>query len=429
MSKNEKTYRVREIFVPGGMPNLTYVQRREENLESELNDVIDTPNKLITVTGPTKSGKSVLVKRVLPPDIADNIWIDGGTVENERDFWEQICEHLDAYTDTTAGNRATDNVEFSASGGGELHLPLVGKVGAKSSGATGSGSEQSTSRSRSTNPRVIAIKALRSTKCSIIVDDFHYIDREIQGRIVRALKPVIFDGLPVILIAIRHRRYDAIRVEREMTGRLENIEVPLWSPEELALIPKQGFPYLNVELEKRTMNEFSKESYGSPHLMQEFCQKICKNYDIKETQARRKKLSKTSNKIYSEIAKTSGRTIYERLAQGPRQRSDRKQRRLKDGRTADIYESCLIALADIAPGLDKVEYETIRSAMRNIVEAGDMPQAHEITRVIEKMTEIAHQDETSPPVLDWDAERRVLHITDPYFTFFLKWGVDADESG
>jgi hypothetical protein len=39
------------------------------------------------------------------------------------------------------------------------------------------------------------------------------------------------------------------------------------------------------------------------------------------------------------------------------------------------------------------------------------------------MAEIASSDEASTPVLDWEKGDRKLHITDPFFAFFLKWGV------
>ena len=54
----------------------------------------------------------------------------------------------------------------------------------------------------------------------LVIDDFHYIERKYQGEIVRALKSLIFDSLPVVLIAIPHRRLDVVKVEREMTGRI-----------------------------------------------------------------------------------------------------------------------------------------------------------------------------------------------------------------
>ncbi len=39
------------------------------------------------------------------------------------------------------------------------------------------------------------------------------------------------------------------------------------------------------------------------------------------------------------------------------------------------------------------------------------------------MAKIAATDEASTPVLDWEEEEQKLHITDPFFAFYLKWGV------
>jgi hypothetical protein len=38
------------------------------------------------------------------------------------------------------------------------------------------------------------------------------------------------------------------------------------------------------------------------------------------------------------------------------------------------------------------------------------------------MAEIASSDEASTPVIDWDKEDQQLHVTDPFFAFFMKWG-------
>lgn len=39
------------------------------------------------------------------------------------------------------------------------------------------------------------------------------------------------------------------------------------------------------------------------------------------------------------------------------------------------------------------------------------------------MSEIASSDEASTPVIDWEKDDQELYITDPFFAFFLKWGV------
>lgn len=79
-----KTFRTSDVFVPGGMPKLTYVSRAERNLEDRLRAANDNLCKLVTITGATKSGKTVLVSQVFPR--AECLWIDGGTVREEDDL-------------------------------------------------------------------------------------------------------------------------------------------------------------------------------------------------------------------------------------------------------------------------------------------------------------------------------------------------------
>lgn len=87
--------RYQDVFVPGGFPRHTYNPRTELQLEDRLREVKDNLCKLVTITGQTKSGKTVLTRRVLPQE--DAIWIDGGTVAEEDDFWHVISEQLNLF--------------------------------------------------------------------------------------------------------------------------------------------------------------------------------------------------------------------------------------------------------------------------------------------------------------------------------------------
>lgn len=84
-----------DIFVPGGFPRLTYNPREKLQLEAKLAETRDNLCKLATVTGQTKSGKTVLTRKVLPQE--DSIWIDGGTVSSEQDFWDVIINRLELF--------------------------------------------------------------------------------------------------------------------------------------------------------------------------------------------------------------------------------------------------------------------------------------------------------------------------------------------
>lgn len=416
-----KKYRANQVFVPGGMPQHTYVARAERDLEKRLLGVADNLCKLATLTGSTKSGKTVLANRVYPRTNGENIWIDGGTVKSENDLWTQILSELDGFSSTESSHtvEATKGTSGELSGG--IKIPFVASGSAKAGVNAARKSGSSDKRSLTLSPRPAAIAQLRASGKPLIIDDFHYLDRKFQGEVVRALKPLVFEGHPVIIIAIPHRRYDAVKVEREMTGRVESIPVPAWTTTELMEIPKAGFPLLGTKVSKTDQEKFAQEAYGSPHLMQEFCRGLCAQEGIAETLAHTKALIPKEPELFRSIAEGTGKVIFDKLAKGPRQRSDRKPRPLAGGGEADIYKVVLLALAKIAPGMERVDYELLRTAIKQTLTA-EVPQAHEVSRVLEKMSEIASSDEASTPVIDWEKDDQELYVTDPFFAFFLKWG-------
>src|SRR5687768_15842693 len=95
-----KTYRASKVFVAGGMPQHTYVDRAERDLEPRLSSAKDNLCKLVTLTGATKSGKTVLANRVFPRAQGEALWIDGGAIGSENDLWSLILSELQGYTST-----------------------------------------------------------------------------------------------------------------------------------------------------------------------------------------------------------------------------------------------------------------------------------------------------------------------------------------
>lgn len=405
-----------DVFVPGGFPKYTYNPRETLALEDQLREVRENLCKLVTVTGHTKSGKTVLVRRVLPPEEA--VWVDGGVVDDEDDFWSIVIDQLDLFQETTEaeGRTGTSAVHAKGSGGADF-LVVKGKGEAGAAYKHARSSEEG--RSRKVSSRVTALLGLRSLRVPLVIDDFHYLPKSLQGGIVRALKPLVFEGVPVVVIAIPHRRYDAIKVEKEMTGRIRPISIPAWDAPELIYIPDAGFPLLDIELPPEEVEKLAEQAIGSPHLMQEFCRALSKQ--VVQGRFPLPPTAEGLQLIFADVAETIGRPIFEKLARGPRQRTDRVQRELKDGRQVDICELVLYGLSYLKPDLVTLEYEDLRSGIRE-VSGGQIPQLHEVARVLKHMAAIAATDQSSTPVIDFEEGDKRLHITDPFFAFYLRWG-------
>lgn len=410
--------RLSQVFVAGGFPSITYISRDEYQLESTIEDYLEDRHKLLSISGSTKSGKTVLVRKIVPGE--SSFLVQGGQVNDLSSFWEIVLEKTGGYTsvsETTSKNKNTVS-------GREITASM--KPGGMGGDITSQFNESEQFGANQTFGRTVpsassAINQLLHHMKPLVVDDFHYIEQSVQLSIIRNLKDPIFEGLPVILITVPHRAFDVIRAEKEMTGRVKQLEIPAWQTSELEKIAELGFKELNVHCNTAIIKKMAQESFNSPHLMQDFCSALCKANNIRETQLSLIQLQEPSDwpSFFRKMASDTSKLAFERLVIGPRQRTDRIRRPLVNGETCDIYGAVLFAIASTGPKT-KLSYEDIRTGLRTVL-SDKVPQANEVTQILERMSEIAKDEIKGEPVVDWDSSH--LHISDPFFAYYLKWGI------
>jgi hypothetical protein len=386
-------------------------------LEQRVKDYLAERHKILSLSGPTKSGKTVLLRSILGD--REVIWLSGGELDNLDAVWAAIADHLGLFPDETLTGEQVAISETERSGSVSVRpagVGIQGDVVERAGERSARGGAQARSR-----PMLPAVKqALLARTPVLVIDDFHYLDRDLQLAVVRGLKDLVFEGLPVILAAVPHRAYDAVRVEREMTGRVEQLPITFWTEDELLGIPSAGFAALKIIDQAGLARHLAGESFSSPYLMQDFCLQLCKANGVTERQDQAVRLEPPDWEAFFRLrASAASKTAFDFLARGPRQRSDRLERVLKDGRTMDIYGVVLAAIAHTGP-LTKLTYEELRAALRDIL--AEPPQRHEVTRVLEEMSKIAREQIEGEPVVDYDEELATLFISDPFFAYYLRWG-------
>jgi hypothetical protein len=376
-------------------------------MERHLARAIATPNQIVSLSGPTKSGKTVLCRHVL--DERQYIWIEGGQSRTSADVWQKICYELNYPVEITKGDSAKTSITaairgliFSASGS-QL-------------------SESETKRKYTIDSLASATRHLIENDIALIIDDFHYLDEEARQEFLRNVKGSVFAGLHVVLLSVTHRTFDAIKAETELTGRFISVTVPEWSRDDLSLIPEKGFAALNVSCPRIIMDTLAGECQSSPFLMQKLCWEIC--YDLGVDPPANKAIKIPGNvdlqALYTRIAKDSGLPIYERLVAGPQIRKDRMKRPLRAGGEADVYQATLLAIAETGPS-PSISYNELRASLNTIL-ADKIPQKHEVTSVLKQLSKISRDIGTDVGV-DWDDDKRSLDISDPYLRFYLRWQI------
>jgi hypothetical protein len=94
---------VGQVFVAGGLPTITYVPRESLQLEDRVRDYLSERHKILSLSGPTKCGKTVLLKSVLSASSRESVWISGGDIGSIDFFWNGLADVLGVYIEESAG--------------------------------------------------------------------------------------------------------------------------------------------------------------------------------------------------------------------------------------------------------------------------------------------------------------------------------------
>jgi len=420
------TLEVFDVFTAGGMPSITYNARTNLGLVKRLSQRLGMKGKVLSITGPTKIGKTVLWKKVIPED--KRVHILGGSIRKEEDIWESILSKLNGYAKWTEEHSEEEEKKKADAVNAGVDGTIMGvikmRAGYTNTSTTGEKQTTKTAISYSVPPMHIALYLLTNNDLILIIDDFHYIDKEVQANVIRALKDPIAEGLKLIISSVPHRDHDALKAEKEMTGRVYQLKVPAWDVSDLREIAEKGFIALNLKCAPEIIDTFITESYQSPHLMQEFCLALCLENDITVKQDSLVDLNAPSDyeAFFEEIVDTStSKVIYEKLVAGPPStQRDRMIRQFKNGSEGDIYVAVMHALAELLH-LDSISPDVIKTQLQTILEARHVPELHLIKNTLNQMSLIAKEyvEDTSEPPIDYKDE--LLHMVDPFFSFYLKW--------
>jgi len=427
--------KVSEVFVPGRLPGYTYNPRASVALEGSLDSLIEDGGSVICVSGLTKMGKTVLVERLRPA--ADHVRVDGSQFSSIEDFWIRVGDRLGIYP----------NISLTVSGGLSAGGSIGGKVALPGMEVNAAGNLGGNAVTQDTRGAVrpigsVALEALMNSGKSLIIDDFHFIERSLQRAVIRSLKDPIFRGLTAIVISTSHRTLDVILAEPNMDGRAESLKVTLWSEDELAFIADAGFRVLNLrDPDGAITAKLTSNAFGSPHLMQKFCKNICAINGVRSKQSWPTPLAAPDDwdSFFMEQVEGVAERWFERLLRGPQERgTPRNKWPRREGGQADNYALIMEALA-IADGGFEVTKDRIREVIDGITEKGS-PSIDKTTRALQRISKIAGRPLEGAPLTEESVDEEPqgdvhfvlefveegpnskIHITDPFFAYYLRWG-------
>jgi hypothetical protein len=417
-----ETYLTKNVFVAGGTPEITYNPRDGRRLEDEVRSYLDQSGKALSISGPTKSGKTVLVGRILP--MSEAIWLYGSDLTSQEAFWQAIVDWLGLYDAVEVSTEQQDG--GGAGFGGSLGVPGVAQLSGNLSASDSSSRGRRVSRRRAYSD--VAREGLRTLPVPIVIDDFHYVPDSVKRDIARAIKSLL-PITHVVMIAVPHEAFEAVREEPDMGGRVWQLQIEHWTPDELSVIARSGFTALNVfDHHEEIAAKLAETAFGAPFLMQQLCYDLTIANGVLSTQQVAKDLAPPLggwNQFFERIAVRSAPPVFERLRKGPKTRgTERMERVFKDGVTTDIYGAVLRAVSLAGPKPAVSQQELVKILDRELKEAA---RGQQVTSSLINMSTIAEEARASgDPALVFKNDE--LYLLDPFLLFFLRWGTWDMES-
>lgn len=417
--------KARDVFTPGRFPTVTFVDQHLKDKEKQLRNALDTGGLLISISGPSKSGKTVFVERCLGRE--NLLQITGAGINSATDLWLRVFDLIGTPISATTTVGGSDYKTVSGSGGISGDAILVkGKVDV--SIAQEQGKTLSASSTPAIDPLQLLIRELRASGLVVFIDDFHYISASIQAELARQIKEAIRNDVTFITASVPYHSDDALRGNPDLHGRVCMIDFDYWKPEALKEIARRGFRELNIVERHSVIDGLASEAAGSPQLMQFLCLNSCFELDVRERSESPIDFV-ADQALFERICRITATSadygsVVEKMKDGPKTRgSNRNIYRTKYGWQGDVYKILAKALSLNPPQLT-FRYNSLIDRIGAICD-DDAPSGSSVTSACYHAAQIVN-DMIPVIAVEWDAANDVFDIRDPYFLFYLRWADAVD---
>jgi len=417
--------KAKDVFTPGRFPTVTFVDEHLKEKETQLRNAIETGGLLVSISGPSKSGKTVFVERCLGKE--NLIQITGAGIESASELWLRVFDLIGTpITVTKSASESKDRTTSESGGVSGNAIFIKGKVDVAMSQKHSTSSSESTSQTL--DPLQLLIRELKGTGMVVFIDDFHYIPASIQAELAKQIKEAIRNEVIFVTASVPYHSDDALRGNPDLHGRVSMIDFDYWKPEALKMIAQKGFHELNIIERKPVVNGLASEAAGSPQLMQFLCLNSCFELDVRERSDNPVDFIH-DDALFEKICRMTAASadygsIVEKMKDGPKTRgSNRNVYQTKMGWQGDVYKLLAKALSLDPPTLT-FRYNALIDRIAAIC-TGDSPSGSSITSACFHTAQIIN-DMIPAVAVEWDGDNDVFDIRDPYFLFYLRWADAVD---
>lgn len=275
-----KRYNLEDVYTSGSPAEINYVRRPE--LENLFISNLKVKGKQIAVFGHSGGGKTTLVQKLLKEEGVDYIYTPCSVDSTFDELLLSAFDELNPYyidsTSVTKSSKRTVALQAEYNG-------IKTSISAENTGST-------TAHLTRALPLQLNAKKLSDflgdTRCCWIIEDFHKLGSSDRQKLADCLKVFVDQGskypkTKVICIGVVGSVHDLLTFDTNLNTRVAEIEVPLLSDEENRQLITNGCRLLNIQMDKKMIEDIISYSNRIGSVAHQMCFDICYKNHIQGT--------------------------------------------------------------------------------------------------------------------------------------------------
>lgn len=415
--KKYNMIQVSEVFKIVGMPTYTYVEQDNGVFEKNLTAGILSSGTICLLTGPSKTGKTSLYKKVLIDLKLEPLIIRCDSEMSPTDFWKKALEQVKFERVQSRELLNSNSKSISAKAGVEFGWKWLAKVlGEVNLGIDSEKSETEIREIIISNPSPShLIPILKQIGYLLIAEDFHYLNKDTQKIIFQQWKHFVDEEVSALVVGTTHHAVDIAFANKDLSGRILHIEMGIWKKDDLSQIITKGFSILNIDIENSHKSLIADQSVGLPIIVQSVCLQHFADKGVNEinNQSKRLDMPLTKESIYQSLHNVAINrygtysTLFEILSAGLR---------------ASKYNTYKLVLSTFS--LDPPQFALSRNEIDSriakiLTDPSKIPPPNSVGSMLRSISQL--QSKKNLELLEWSELQNKLFILEPAFLFFIRW--------
>jgi len=393
-------FKLNEVFGNNGDNLVTYIKR--ESVDEEFLDALDS-YKQIMIYGASKQGKTTLLKQYIDYDGESDYNHVVYSINNKTDLSDIYRKVLQS------AGLAIDTIYSSGEGIGDSNTIAIRAKIIRSRAVNFNNEEFNI-----TEPQNIAdyLERLGQKDKIVILENFHYLTLENQRKFAFDLRTFQDLRIKFIILGVWRDKNKLALYNGDLLDRVYEIPVEPWDKTDFDRVIMMGEEKLNIKLHEDIKAKIINMSFSSIGVLQDLLHLYCSKSKIRRTQKhtilidntdRLEHVFKTKANTYSTRHKNAFKAIAEN--------------------TTTLNLPYYIIQKILHTSVNKLEVGlSFQSIAKSIKEkhSNENIKDHYIKDALEKLSIIQSDKQISPPILMFDNNAGLLHVTDSTLYFWMR---------